>query len=554
MTRSTAAASARFRQRKLSTRQTLQIVKEDQVESADDEAQRNVSKVETGVEKGEEIEHHLQAAIFASQAAATGGKVAQIYIPTPDTIQSSIQYDRLYPLTFSQPATYIRFSSTVEDCSGCPYSLTDEDGAYLQSMNAKRSASTQCTEDQFEEVMNFFEETAQAKQPFAAVDNPPVVTCEEMESAFDENFDDAARTFAKDIYEHWKSRRLEAGNRSLMPGLKFETGVDTDDGDPYVCFRRREVRQVRKTRGRDAQSVEKLRKLRRELEEARQLVAMVRSREITRREQLALERQLFEQRSSLRQVKRNLPDQYKEGDEDILINQKPQKKKPLEVATSQRTPPAQLQLPRRPDGRPVEADLVLLQDVLAEKENETEREINQKIAQHQKWNEGYVDMTRAPLTPPLEESIASSFRTAVAEYLPTPPARGRDDSIAVRYASPSYDGPCKSQPSFRRRIGRGGRLMIDRRGMRLQSKEGLDEIAVDRFKYDQDEDDEEPTYLIDPYDISSMHYRATVSANTRDQAQMQAAKRAQLEGSVASSQAPATGPSVTVLPRNPGPD
>lgn len=49
---------------------------------------------------------------------------------------------------------------------------------------------------------------------------------------------------------------------------------------------------------------------------------MVKSREISRREQLALERQLFEQRSSLRQVKRNLPDQYKEGDADILINQK----------------------------------------------------------------------------------------------------------------------------------------------------------------------------------------------------------------------------------------
>ena len=55
MTRSTATASARFRQRKLSTRQTLQILKEDQVESIDEEAQRNVTKVETGVEKGEEI-------------------------------------------------------------------------------------------------------------------------------------------------------------------------------------------------------------------------------------------------------------------------------------------------------------------------------------------------------------------------------------------------------------------------------------------------------------------------------------------------------------------
>ena len=55
MTRSAAAASARFRQRKLSTRQTLQILREDQVEKVDDEAQRNAPKVETGVEKGEEI-------------------------------------------------------------------------------------------------------------------------------------------------------------------------------------------------------------------------------------------------------------------------------------------------------------------------------------------------------------------------------------------------------------------------------------------------------------------------------------------------------------------
>lgn len=51
-------------------------------------------------------------------------------------------------------------------------------------------------------------------------------------------------------------------------------------------------------------------------------MALIRQRESTKRDQLAIERQLFEQRSSLRQVKQNLPEQYKEGDEDILINQK----------------------------------------------------------------------------------------------------------------------------------------------------------------------------------------------------------------------------------------
>ena len=101
--------------------------------------------------------------------------------------------------------------------------------------------------------------------------------------------------------------------------LQFETGAETDDTDPYVCFRRREVRQVRKTRGRDAQSADKLRRLRKELEDARQLVALVRQRELARKEMLATERILFLQRAEVKDMKRKL--NIKDDDED-LINQK----------------------------------------------------------------------------------------------------------------------------------------------------------------------------------------------------------------------------------------
>jgi enhancer of polycomb-like protein len=50
-------AGQRFRQRKLSVKQNLQIVRETDIEAStlDDEAQRNIPRVETGVEKGEEI-------------------------------------------------------------------------------------------------------------------------------------------------------------------------------------------------------------------------------------------------------------------------------------------------------------------------------------------------------------------------------------------------------------------------------------------------------------------------------------------------------------------
>lgn len=50
------AAGQRFRQRKLSTKQTLAVVRESDVDPlADDEASRHMPKVDTGVEKGEEI-------------------------------------------------------------------------------------------------------------------------------------------------------------------------------------------------------------------------------------------------------------------------------------------------------------------------------------------------------------------------------------------------------------------------------------------------------------------------------------------------------------------
>jgi enhancer of polycomb-like protein len=196
-----------------------------------------------------------------------------------------------------------------------------------------------------------------------------------------------------------------------------------------------------------------------------------------------------------------------------------------------------------------------------------DREIKLKIAQHDKWNTGYVDLTMAPLTPPLEESSASGYRTAVAEYLPTPPASvsseagefqataispvQKEDMISVRYASPTYDGTNGGgRTSYRRRVGRGGRTIIDRGGLKLQSKDGLDPRLVDRYKYDRDEDDDDVTekYPIDRFDLSSMRYRAAMVAPTPQQLQ---ARCAQIEGSASNPPAIASNIKVAVGPRVP---
>ncbi|CAG8373953.1 unnamed protein product [Penicillium salamii] len=541
----------RTRPKKLTSKASIPVVREHEIDPLDDDIQSSLQQIDTGVEKAEESEIHLQRAINATAQ----GKVNEA-IPTPETILSNLQYDELYPPIFSQPATYIRFSSTVEDCCGCPYNMTEEDDVFLKIMNQKRNPNVDpCTEDIFEEVMNFFEETAQLKQPYASVDNPPVLSYAEMEDTMDATLEDQMKPWAKEIYEHWKSCRSTVQNNSLVSQLKFETGQDTDDSDPFVCFRRREVRQIRKTRGRDAQSAEKLRRLRKELEDARELVALVRQREVARREMLAMERHLFKQRAEVKEMKRKL--NIKDDDED-LINQKvkvPAMRRTEHTLTLMQPKKRVVDMPtQRPNGpqlrMPLKAgagadDLQTLEEVQAEKENEILRDIKQNITKHIKWNEGYVDQTRAPLSPSPERTFdVAAFRPAFTAQLPTPPssdASGEMDN-SLSLASPLFSreklisleehDEAHRMPSFRRRVGRGGRLMIDRRNMGARKVE-MNPIKADRFKFDQEDSDDEPDYDTDAYSIQIMQHRAITMAKAREQAAVAAQAHAQAQAQAA---------------------
>lgn len=198
--------------------------------------------------------------------------------------------------------------------------MDEEDEIALKQINVHLPDGVkECSEDKFEDVITFFEETAQNKQPFAAVDSPPVLPLEELEEQYDSTVPNHVRIYAKFIYEHWKTRRTATGNRPIAAQLKGETGADTDDADPYVCFRRREARQVRKTRNRDAHSAEKLRTLRKQLEDARTLLFLVKQRESHRKQNLENEVRLFKQRAEVKETKRKLGIK---GDDEDLVNQK----------------------------------------------------------------------------------------------------------------------------------------------------------------------------------------------------------------------------------------
>jgi len=412
----------------------------------------------------------LQAVINAANATTLGAKGKQNYIPTPDAIKSKgINYDELYPRVFSQPATYIRFSSTVEDSIGVPYCMDDEDVDFLAKLNDGKDADgrdredklSQCSEDTFEEVMNFFEDTSTRVQPFANVDNAPILSLDEMEHSVDESISVESQKWLPLIYNYWV---LKQGSRSLMPSIKvrvLDTGSEADDADPYVCFRRREVRQTRKTRGRDAQVVEKLKKLRLELEQARQLVSAVVQREQLHKENLETSRKVFEQRRQLKEVKVGKGIVGEKGDdEDLLVNQKvrsphqaivqlnllttaqPVAKSKYRQDTAQQRPPT-IRLRSGGDRPAPDNDLPLLDDSRAEAEAHVTNTIESRKDQHKRWNHGWEDATWAPLTPPEEHTDPmqkwAQFPPAELDY-PTPPP-----SLPSQTSQTSQDGDVQMQ-------------------------------------------------------------------------------------------------------------
>ncbi|KAI0840164.1 peptidase M22, glycoprotease [Hypoxylon sp. FL0890] len=519
-------STRKVRYKKLNTKTPLPVLREDQIDPNEYESLTTESQIATGVEQAEENEYHLQAALKGV------GQSTDTEIPVPPPQKSEANYDELYPTPYVEPRNYIKFSETVEETLSVLYDMTTEDEEYLKSYNAKWTGNTQLSEDDFERIMEVFEDTAAEQAPFAAVDNT-VVPFEVMVQAMNQVIPGKLiQAHAKNVYEYWKTRRQASGNKPLHPALKFETHQEHDDMDPYVCFRRREVRQTRKTRARDAQVSDKLKKLRKELEDARQLVVFSHQREIFKKELLSSDRLIFEQRASLKDTKVRLGIK---GEDEDLYNARPQKRQRTEAQQPSRPGPhGQLRLIVRPDGgRSVEpADLVILADKLAEKENELRTDVETKVQNHRRWNHNYVDLTADPL-PPVQEEKEPSFRPAKTTYLMTPPASASDsmetdetppaepnESLlrtgfnGVNLSGADHEEMC----SYRRRIGRLNRLFIDRRPPKLTKLNGqrsppheIDYTQSDRWKYDQDDDDDEqPVYEVDPNSSRQMRFRSTI--------------------------------------------
>jgi hypothetical protein len=121
------------------------------------------------------------------------------------------------------------------------------------------------------------------------------------------------------IFNRWKTLRYEinAGQKiqhvlKVIQLIQGEEMSANPDADPYVCFRRREIKMNRKGRRGDANALEKLRKLREDLQRTKEILDILHDREMHREYVLTADQMVFEKRIYVRRIKKilglNTPD------------------------------------------------------------------------------------------------------------------------------------------------------------------------------------------------------------------------------------------------------
>ncbi|BGP18848.1 hypothetical protein JCM10213_003503 [Rhodosporidiobolus nylandii] len=499
-----AKGSGRFRNRKLGfkTRIAVEVgvvieddpLEELAVDAVEDDKGRKGP--ETGVDKDEEGEVHLQAVIASTAAAVSRagdkGKAKQAYIPTRATATVEIsdeEYYNLHKRGYTDPFSYIRFSDTVEDCvrSGCAasYTMDEDDEDWLEDFNARVAAQAAkgkqvatsaaaagaekeakglapLSEDDFELVMEAFELGTDQKAPMAHVNLSLLPSLADFSDCFEDPLKPhlaRLRPYASEVYPHWRERRVARKGKGIIPQLDYD---ESNENNPYVCFRRRELKTSRKTRRSDQQNLERLIRLRNDLYAAHALMVKVQERERMKLDAIQLERRVFDERCEMRELKRRLNEP--DGDEELLISRREKKRRREE----QQAGAFRVSL-RKPDGASLSPAALVppLEELHARKQRadalvkQIERDLAKKRQGDQHWDD-WTDASYIAKPPPTPARFWRAVEPVPNSVPFSAAAGGRREALGF---APNYQPPLgRVRPSFRKRVGRGGRILIDRIG------------------------------------------------------------------------------------------
>ncbi|XP_033127294.1 enhancer of polycomb homolog 1-like [Anneissia japonica] len=266
-----------FRARALDASKPMPIYKSEELPDLPDFSaiNRAVPQMPSGMEKEEESEHHLQRAISAQQVY---GSANHLVIPTPDCkFINKENYEQVYEGTFKQPRQYIHVQTFGMEQETPDYDMDSDDEEWVK----KQAKTFDITSHQFEEMMDRLEKGS----------GQTVVNLKEAKLLLKEDDD-----LIIAVYDYWLNKRLSTGH-GLIPTVKQEKRDGSTTSNPYVAFRRRtEKMQTRKNRKNDEASYEKMLKLRRDLNRAVTLLEMVKRREKYKKEKLHLTIEVFEKR------------------------------------------------------------------------------------------------------------------------------------------------------------------------------------------------------------------------------------------------------------------
>ncbi|XP_056375425.1 enhancer of polycomb homolog 1 isoform X1 [Hyla sarda] len=427
---------------------------------------RAVPQMPTGMEKEEESEHHLQRAISALQVY--GEKRDNMVIPVPEAESNIAYYESVYPGEFKMPKQLIHIQPFSLDAEQPDYDMDSEDEIFVNKLKKKLEISPL----QFEEMIDRLEKGS-GQQP---------VNLQEAKLLLKE--DDELIT---EVYDYWIKKRKNSRGSSLIPAVKQEKRDGSSTSDPYVAFRRRtEKMQTRKNRKNDEASYEKMLKLRRDLSRAVTILEMIKRREKSKRELLHLTLEIMEKRYNLGDYNGEIVSEvmaqrqplkptyaipiipisspFKHQDTiEIKIN-KPEKsdvvrpkrkyeKKPKVLPSSpaaQQTSPAALPVFNAKDLNqydfPSSDDEPLSQVMSGSSEAEEENDPDGPFAFRRKAGCQYY-------APHLDQT---------GNWPWCSPEQGGLGDIRYRYCLTTLTVPRKCIGFARRRVGRGGRVLLDR--------------------------------------------------------------------------------------------
>uniref|UniRef100_A0A8C7UU47 Enhancer of polycomb homolog n=1 Tax=Oncorhynchus mykiss TaxID=8022 RepID=A0A8C7UU47_ONCMY len=237
---------------------------------------RAVPQMPTGMEKEEESEHHLQRAMSAQSVY---GEKHNMVIPVPEADGNIAYYESLYPGEFKMPKQLIHIQPFTLDTEQPDYDLDTEDEVFVNKLKKKM----EITFLQFEEMVDRLEKGS----------GQQAVSLQEAKLLLKEDDE-----LIKEVFDYWTRKRKIGKHGTLHPTVKQEKRDGSSTSDPYVAFRRRtEKMQTRKNRKNEEAGYEKMLKLRRDLSRAVTILEMIKRREKSKRELLHLTLEIVEKRN-----------------------------------------------------------------------------------------------------------------------------------------------------------------------------------------------------------------------------------------------------------------